>query len=104
MPRVHDRGGWPSEEPINRIEHQLADWERRIDALNVVLGEKGLRSTDEHRRAMESLPPQQYESLTYYQRWAAGLELLLLEKGVLTREEIDRQMAELERHERQGIG
>ncbi len=99
MPRVHDRGGWPSEEPINRNEHQLMDWERRIDALNVVLGEKGLRSTDEHRRAMESLPPQQYESLSYYQRWAAGLEMLLLEKGILTQEEIDSKLAELERQE-----
>ena len=100
MPRVHDRGGRPSEEPINRSEHQLMDWERRIDALNVVLGEKGLRSTDEHRRAMESLPSQQYESLSYYQRWAAGLELLLLEKGILTREELDAKLAELERQER----
>ncbi len=99
MPRVHDRGGWPSEEPINRSEHQLMDWERRIDALNVVLGDKGLRCTDEHRRAMESLPPQQYESLSYYQRWAAGLELLLLEKGILTRAELAAKLAELEGQE-----
>jgi hypothetical protein len=99
MPRVHDRGGWPIDEPINRGEHQLMDWERRIDALNVVLGEKGLRGTDEHRRAMESLPPQQYEGLSYYQRWAAGLELLLLEKGILTRSELDAKLAELERQE-----
>jgi hypothetical protein len=100
MPRVHDRGGWPTDEPIDRSDHQLADWERRIDALHGVLGQKGLRSTDEMRRAIESLPPQQYETMSYYQRWAAALEILLVEKGVLTREEIDCQVSQLEQQER----
>jgi nitrile hydratase subunit beta len=96
MPKVHDRGGWPTEQPIDRSDHQLMDWERRMDALHSVLGQKGLRSTDEMRRAIESLPPEQYESLSYYERWTAALEILLLEKGVLTREEIDRKTAQLE--------
>jgi hypothetical protein len=96
MPRVHDRGGWPNEEPIDRNEHQLMDWERRMDALHAVLGAKGLRSTDEMRRAIESLPPEQYESLSYYERWTAALEILLLEKGVLTRDEIDRKAGQLD--------
>ena len=96
MPRVHDRGGWPTDEPIDRNEHQLADWERRMDALHAVLGAKGLRSTDEMRRAIESLPPQQYEAMSYYERWTAALEILLLEKGVLSRDEIDRKMFQLE--------
>jgi len=30
---VHDRGGWPSETPIDRSEHELADWELLTDAL-----------------------------------------------------------------------
>ena len=38
MPKVHDRGGWPTEEPIERSERELADWERRVDALHMVLG------------------------------------------------------------------
>lgn len=96
MPRVHDRGGWPNQEPIDRNEHQLMDWERRMDALHAVLGAKGLRSTDEMRRAIESLPPEQYESLSYYERWTAALEILLLEKGVLTRDEIDRKTGQLD--------
>jgi hypothetical protein len=99
MPKVHDRGGWPTDQPIDRSEHQLMDWERRMDALHGVLGQKGLRSTDEMRRAIESLEPEQYESLSYYERWTAALEILLLEKGVLTREEIDRKVAELEQQE-----
>ena len=96
MTRVHDRGGWPTREPIDRSEHQLMDWERRMDALHAVLGAKGLRSTDEMRRAIESLPPEQYESLSYYERWTAALEILLLEKGVIRRDEVDRKAAQLE--------
>lgn len=96
MPRVHDRGGWPTDEPIDQSEHQLMDWERRMDALHGVLGAKGLRSVDEMRRAIESLDPTLYEAASYYQKWTAALEILLLEKGVLSREEIDQRVAELE--------
>ena len=96
MARVHDRGGWPTDEPIDRSEHELMDWERRMDALHRVLGGKGIRSTDEMRRAIESLPPERYESMTYYERWTAALEILLVEKGILTEAEIDGQAAPLE--------
>ena len=96
MTRVHDRGGWPTDEPIDRADHAHADWELRVDALHQVLGRKGLRSTDEMRRAIESLPPEEYESIGYYERWTAALEILLVEKGILTTEEIDRKMAQLD--------
>ena len=96
MPRVHDRGGWPTDEPIDRSHHAHADWELRVDALHQVLGRKGLRSTDEMRRAIESLPPEEYESIGYYERWTAALEILLVEKGILTTEEIDSKMAQLD--------
>ena len=96
MPRVHDRGGWPTGEPIDRTEHQRSDWEARMDALHQVLGRKGLRSTDEMRRAIESLEPDLYESLSYYERWTAALEILMVEKGILTTEEIDQKMTQLE--------
>ena len=67
MPKAHDRGGWPTNEPIDRAEHHLMDWERRMDALHTVLGHKGLRTTDEMRRAIESLEPGRYETLSYYE-------------------------------------
>ena len=95
MPAVHDRGGWPTDEPIDQSEHQLMDWERRIDALHIVLGGKGIRRTDEMRRAVESLEPEQYQSLSYYERWTAALEILLLEKGILTKEEIEAKVVQL---------
>jgi hypothetical protein len=36
----------------------------------------------------------QYEQLHYYERWIVAIEVLLIEKGLLTREEIDRKMGE----------
>ena len=99
MPGVHDRGGWPTQEPIDRTEHQLADWERRVDALHNLLGNKGLRRTDEMRRAIESLALGEYESLSYYERWTAALETLLVEKNILTVAEINQKVAELEARE-----
>ena len=100
MPKVHDRGGWPSEGPIDTSEHPLLDWERRWDALGNVLSQKGLMRVDEVRRAIEGLPPEQYESLSYYERWVAARETLMVEKGILTREQIDRKVAKLEQGER----
>ena len=100
MPKVHDRGGWPNDDPINRSEHILADWEQRVDALAMLLGQKGVRTTDESRRAIEGLELEKYESLKYYEKWAAGMEILLVEKGILTTEEIDAKMAELDQGRR----
>jgi len=99
MPRVHDRGGWPTNESIDRSDHQLMDWERRMDALHGVLGAKGLRTTDEMRRAIESLEPELYESMSYYEKWTAALEILLLEKGVLSKEEINQQVVSSKRQD-----
>jgi hypothetical protein len=45
---------------------------------------------------MEDMPADEYLSLSYYERWIRGTEDLLKEKGILTEEEIDRKMAELE--------
>ncbi|CAI8022956.1 Nitrile hydratase subunit beta [Geodia barretti] len=95
MPAVHDRGGWPDDTPIAREEHILSDWERRVDAVHQALGAQGIRTTDEMRRAIESLPPERYEALSYYEKWTAALEILLIEKGILSADEIDAKTAQL---------
>jgi Nitrile hydratase beta subunit len=92
--RVHDRGGWPGAGPIDRKEHEYTMWERRTDAIRGVLGAKQIIRTDELRRAVESIEPAQYEQLSYYERWIVAIEALLVEKGLLTRAEIDRKMDE----------
>jgi len=96
MDRTHDMGGRPTDASIAPAEHTLADWEVLADAVAVALGRKGIRSTDESRRAMEDLPPDEYLSLSYYERWIHATEALLVEKGVLSGEEIDRKLEELE--------
>ena len=96
MPQVHDRGGWPDAGPINKAEHDLSMWEKRTDALLVLLSStpRHLIRVDELRRAIESLPPDTYEKMSYYERWISSIETLLIEKGVLTKEEIDRKAEE----------
>jgi hypothetical protein len=93
---VHDMGGSPAG-PVDRGQHEVEDWERLADAITTALDGKGIKTTDEHRRAQESLPPEEYTSLSYYERWVAATETLLVEKGVLTREEIDERTKVLER-------
>lgn len=95
---VHDRGGRPAGR-IDRSEHELADWELLVDALNVSLVRTRVYTGDEHRRAIESLPPDEYERLPYYGRWISATEALLIEKGILTADEVER-MAERIAHER----
>jgi nitrile hydratase subunit beta len=92
--RVHDRGGWPGAGPINKAEHELSMWEKRTDALMNLLRGKRLLRTDELRRAIESLAPDEYERLSYYERWIVAIKSLLIEKGLLTAEEIDRKIKE----------
>ena len=96
MPKPHDMGGLPNDTPIDQDEHQYMDWEVRMDALHQVLGQKGIRRTDEMRRAIESLEPDVYNSTSYYEKWTVALEILLVEKGILTTEEIDAKAAQLE--------
>jgi hypothetical protein len=96
MARTHDMGGRPNDAPLNTAEHTLADWELVADALVLTLGRKGLSSTDQLRRAMEDMPADDYLALSYYERWARGTETLLVEKHLVSTDEIDRKMAELE--------
>jgi hypothetical protein len=90
---VHDLGGSPGG-PVDRSQHEVEDWERLADAVTIALDLKGIKTTDEHRRAIESL--ENYRELGYYERWVAAIEKLLVEKGILTREEIDVRSAEIE--------
>jgi nitrile hydratase len=87
-------GGSPGE-PVDRGQHEIEDWERLADAINGALGARGFQSTDELRRSIESL--EDYRELSYYERWVAATEKLLVEKGVLSSDEIEERAAEIER-------
>jgi len=90
---VHDRGGVPTDERIDRREHALEDWEVLTDALVGALAQRGLMNVDELRRGIESIPPAEYEGASYYERWLLSIETILTEKGVLAPGELDRWAA-----------
>lgn len=86
---MHDRGGWPTDERIDRTEHELADWELHVDALVGALGSRGVMNVDELRRGIESMPPEAYERASYYERWLFSMETILEEKGIIADGELD---------------
>ncbi|HUA06089.1 MAG TPA: hypothetical protein VMB27_19430 [Solirubrobacteraceae bacterium] len=90
---VHDRGGRSTDEPIDRSEHTLEDWEVLTDALVGALARCGLMNVDELRRGIESMPGDEYERASYYERWLFSMETILSEKGVLAAGELDRRAA-----------
>jgi nitrile hydratase len=89
---VHDRGGVPTDEPIDRTEHELADWELLTDALVGALGGAGVMNVDELRRGIESMPPGEYEQASYYERWLFSAETNLVDKGVLAPGELEARL------------
>jgi nitrile hydratase len=89
MGAVHDRGGRRTDAPIDRREHDLADWEVLMDAVVGALGQADVMNVDELRRGIESMPPEEYEHATYYERWLYSVETILTEKGVLAPGELD---------------
>lgn len=66
-----------------------AEWERRAFAMTLAAAALGGWNIDMSRFARENRPPQDYLSMSYYQLWLAGLETLLAERGLASREEID---------------
>lgn len=76
-------------------EHDFALWEKRVDALMVLCGEKGLMTVDGLRRVLEDMGEEAFETMTYYERWIAAVNQNLVETGVYTLEELGQRMSEV---------
>ena len=63
-----------------------ADWEPRALALTLAMGATGAWNIDQSRAARETLP--NYAGLSYYRVWLAGLQQLLIERGLLSDDEL----------------
>jgi hypothetical protein len=87
----HDLGGRPAGK-VERDEHDYDLWERRIDAMAVLLGFKKLLTVDQRRKNIEALPPEAYDSLGYYERWLMSLAQSLIERGTITAEELSKKI------------
>ena len=71
-----------------------ADWHARALALTLASGSLGKWNIDVSRHARECLSPKDYTAFSYYEKWMGGLAALLVDTGVLTREELAGQTAD----------
>lgn len=81
--------------PVERIEHELAPWEKRCHALADVLDFHKIINTEEKRRGVEALGAEMIGRLSYYERWIVTFANILFQKGVLTPEALALRMDEV---------
>ena len=92
MDGIHDMGGMDGFGPIpikNKEPVFHATWEARVWAMNTALGAWGEWNIDAGRYTLEQLDPALYLSSSYYQRWLYRTENLLVDHGLVSREEIE---------------
>lgn len=89
----HDIGGLPAE-PVERIEAPMKHWEWETEAIRAVLGDskRQLVSLDEIRRLFETFGEEKYYR-GFHERRTEAMVMLLIEKGVITRDELDARVA-----------
>jgi nitrile hydratase beta subunit-like protein len=95
----HDMGGLPAGK-VEPTEHDYPEWERRVDAMVQLLRGGGKITVDELRKNIEALPPEAYDKLSYYEKWISSLTKTLIQRGVITTEELGRKMEEVEKRKK----
>jgi hypothetical protein len=96
MRAYHDLGG-TSAGPVPQEDHELQLWEKRIEALLVLLNRKKILRVDENRRGLESLGNDVYFGASYAERRMLSISNNLLLKGIITVEELAAKLAEIEK-------
>ena len=97
----HDMGGMHGFGPVVREENEPvfhAEWERTVVAMQRAIRARGIINIDESRHGIERMPPAEYLSSSYYERHLYTTVLNLVEHGVLTPEEIELRMEQLQRN------
>ena len=94
MDSIHDLGG---RQGFGRVRYTLKaqtfhePWEKRVNALYSLAVKLGIFNMDEYRHAIERMEPRHYLSASYYERSLTSLATLCVEKGILTKEELERR-------------
>ena len=94
MDGMHDLGG---KQGFGRVRYSLRaqtfhePWEKRVNALYSLAVKLGIFNMDEYRHAIERMEPRHYLSASYYERSLTSLATLCVEKGIVTREELERR-------------
>ena len=94
MRAQHDPGGL-DEGPIDTHEHEVSLYERRADAMLVLLASQGHFTVDAQRRVWEDLPPEVYRSTRYYDSWLLHSKILLIERGLIDEDDLQRRIDEV---------
>lgn len=92
MDGVYDLGGLEGFGPVTPEDEDEplfhAEWEQRAFVLTLASGLLGKWNIDESRHARENQHPAAYLNNSYYENWLTGLERLLVDKGLVTQEEL----------------
>lgn len=95
----HDVGGLHG---LGKVEREVneppfhEDWEKIVLAMRVILSNKRVYGMHDSRYGVERLHPRDYFNFSYYERWLASLITNIIEKGVITREELEAKLREIE--------
>ena len=97
MNGVHDMGGMHGMGPVEIEKNEPvfhSEWEARVHALNLACGFHRRWNIDMGRHSRERIPPVEYLAATYYEKWLRGLEMLLVEQGLVMAKELQTGRAE----------
>ena len=92
MNGVHDIGGTDGFGPVQRELNERVfhePWEGRVWATAMSGAGAGSATPDAGRHQIELMGPVQYLTSSYYERWLAMLEGLIVRAGTLSRDEIE---------------
>ena len=93
MDGIHDLGGRQGFGPVRYAVGAPAfhaEWEKRVNALYGMAVRHGIFNMDEYRHAIERMPARHYLSASYYERSLTSLATLCVEKGIVSREELEK--------------
>jgi len=94
----HDMGGLPAAR-VEPSEHDYAEWERRVDALMVLLsgvqGGPPRMTVDELRKNIEAIGPEAYDKMSYYERWVTSITQTMIQRGIISTDELGHKMEEI---------
>lgn len=94
MDGIHDMGGRQGFGAVRYTRNASAfhaAWEVRANSLYAFAVRRGIFNMDEYRHAIERMEPRHYLSASYYERSLTSLATLLVEKGIMSHEELERR-------------
>ena len=97
MNSIHDLGGMQNFGPIDPEADEPvfhSEWEARMFALAGATRGWGKWNIDQSRHAREAMPAAQYLASSYYEIWLYGYVELLVDSGLISRDELATARAE----------